>query len=364
MVIGINLLYLIPGRVGGTETYARELIGEMSKTTKLVLFCGRDTALTFESSQNIKIVTLPIYSSNRFVRLIAEQTILPWLCYRVGVTALFSLGYSAPFVHSFKSIVTIHDLNWYYHPEDFSKFDRFAWKWLTIFSVKTSDQIIAISQATADSIHKVLGVDTKKINTILHGAGQIKLIKQDEAKKRIQLLGVTSPYLFTVLAGYPHKNLITLLKAFKIVVKNFPKLSLVVCGLSGRADINNQNYINENNLNKNVIFLGYVNELDLAALYTRAEIFVFPSAYEGFGIPVIEAMQYGVPVISSNAYSLSEVVGNGGVLVSPYDISEYVDSISDIFVSSKNRVDLIKRGKIRSRKLKWSETVYKMLNLI
>lgn len=359
MRIGINLLYLIPGKVGGTETYARELIPAMIKQLdpddQLIIFCGLETAPTLTNLPQSQIVTLPISSENRALRIIAEQTILPYLCVTHQVEVLFSLGYSAPLIHVCPSVVTIHDLNWYYYPEDFGRFNRFLWEWLTRLSAAVSDSVITDSTASAESLIKVLSVPRNKITAILHGTPHCVVAK---------LANIHNPYLLTVVAGYPHKNLSTLLKSFAQVVRSYPKLKLIVCGLGGKADHINGQLITELDLQNKVKIMGYVSREVLAGLYRCAKIFVYPSAYEGFGYPVLEAMSYGVPIVSSNAFSLSEVVGKGGILVKPYDINAYTRAISAILESKKLDQDLVKRGKERVGELKWETTAGETLAIL
>lgn len=348
MLIGINLLYLIPDKVGGTETYARELITGMvkhlSKQDKLIIFCGKEVGETFSQAKQVKIVVLPLYSQNRVSRIIQEQTLLPYLCFVKKINILLSLGYSAPFIHHCPSIVTIHDLNWYYHPEDFNIINRIFWKYLTLLSAKCSDHIITDSSASKGSILTVLKVAPIKVTSILHGTPATLDVKPYKSKR---------PYIFTVLANYPHKNLKTLLQAFELVTKKYPNLDLYICGLGKQlASSSNINY------------LGYVTRERLASLYKGAEVFVFPSAYEGFGYPVLEAMSYGCPVVSSNAYSLSEVVGDGGILVEPLDIQGYAHAITSLLSSSKMRNQLIVLGAKRVKDLNWSKTVKYTIELI
>lgn len=342
MLIGINLLYLIPGKVGGTETYARELVPELAKTNQLVLFCDKLAAKTFLPAQNIQIVTLPFYSTSRLLRLIFEQTLLPILAATYKVDVLFSLGYSAPFIHTCPSVVTIHDLNWHYHPEDFGTLNRFMWQVLTRLSAKFSTHVITDSRASADSIRKILKTDN--VTSVLHAT---------PTKVKIKKYQSTRPYIFTVLASYPHKNLVTLLQAFEQLSLDNPDLDLIVAGLGKQASSSTH-----------IKYLGYVTREELAGLYRGALAFVFPSAYEGFGYPVLEAMSYGTPVISSKATSLAEVVGDGGELVNPYDVEQYALAITRIIKSKDLREKLIRQGTKRSGELKWENTSKKTLNIL
>lgn len=356
MLIAINLLYLIPGKVGGTETYAMELIPVLAKTNKLVVFCGREAKNIFHGIKNIQVVVLPLNSKNRFLRIIIEQTLLPFMSLKIKADVIFSLGYTAPFIHFSPSIVTIHDLNWYYHPEDFSFISRFIWKLMVVLSALTSNHVITDSKSSALSMRRVLKIDPKKISPILHGVPTT--LKTSTRRK------MSGRYLLTVVAGYPHKNLSTLLKAFAKVSEKHQNLKLIVCGLNGKSDNENFELMNKLKISNKTKIMGYVPRADLANLYKYAEIFIFPSAYEGFGYPVVEAMSYKTPVISSNAFSLSEVVSTGGILVDPYNIEDYVVAIEGILSSEKVRAGWIAKGSSRILDLNWSNTARQTLKIL
>lgn len=341
MKVGLNLLYLIPGKVGGTETYARELVASLCKKEQVIIFCGKETKQTFVENSNLEVVSLPIYSSNRIMRIIIEQTLLPIVCLIKKIDILHSLGYSAPIIHPFPSVVTIHDLNWHYHPEDFSKISLYIWKYLTILSAKYSDHVITDSLSSAKSISEVLNISKSKITTIMHGTPSVLQVKPYISKV---------PYIFTVAANYPHKNLSTLITVFNTLSKKYKDLILIVSGLGGKKKSN-----------KNIKYLGYVSRKELAELYAGATVFVFSSAYEGFGYPVLEAMSYKVPVVSSNAFSLSEVVSNSGILVNPYDIENYVKAISSLLESQALHDKYVVRGVARSKQLNWEKTSHETI---
>lgn len=355
MKIGINLLYLIPGRVGGTETYARELIPLLARDHELLIFCGIETTTLFSGLANVRVVTLPLSSANRVLRIILEQTLLPLLATVRKVSVLFSLGYSAPLIHTMPSVVTIHDLNWYYHPEDFSKINLFFWKYLTILSARFSTRVITDSTYSATSIRKVLNLKSSQVVPILH-AGPTRVIAKMYSTKR--------PYLLTVVASYPHKNLSTLLKAFASLSSQFSDLDLYICGLSGRSDGANSKLIKSLGLEDRIKIKGYVSREELASLYLGATAFVFPSAYEGFGYPVLEAMSYATPVVSSNTTSLTEVVGNGGILVDPYDEKGFATAITTLLKDAKVRRKWIERGAKRLTELKWEDTARATLKVL
>lgn len=359
MRIGLNILYLIPGGVGGTETYARHLISAMTKELKsedeLIIYATRETAPTFTAAKQVKVITLPIYARNRVLRLLAEQILLPFYLLHDRVDVIFSLGYSSLFLHPCPAVVTIHDLNWYYHPEDFGFVDRNMWSIITKLSALTANHVITDSDSSARSIKKIL--NARAVTPILHGTP----IMVSPSKPNFKL---PDNYLFTVSASYPHKNLTTLIKVFNLLASVNTKLYLVICGLSGKASASLNQEINNSPYHNRIITLGYITRSELSYVYSHATVFVFPSAYEGFGYPVLEAMSYGIPVISSNATSLKEVVGNGGILVEPYDIAAYVSAVSKILKDSSLQKDLIKRGQKRAAELQWGKTAAITLKII
>ncbi len=367
MRIGINLLYLIPEVVGGTETYARELIQsllpQLSQNDELIVFCSRETAITFKPRLKLRVVTLPFYSHNRIARILVEQILLPVACQKNGIDLLLSLGYTQPFFLPCKSIVTIHDLNWHYHPEDFSLTARLLLQLLVTISVNRSSAIIAISSATKQSLVKVLAVEPNKISVIYHGMTK-SVIDKRMIKQVREKFSLPNKYLFTVLSHYAHKNLETLIKAFLVIQKDEHDLHLVIAGTgTDSAKKLRANYLNERG-NQNIHQLPFVTTQELATVYQESKIFVFPSAYEGFGLPVLEAMSHKVPAISSKAYSLNEVVGNGGILVDPYDANQYILSIKKLLNNETLRHKYISAGLKQVGQFTWDKCARATLVLI
>ena len=368
MRIGINVLYLVPDDVGGTETYAKELIDELSctkhKNDELIIYCNRENYRSFSLNSRVTAIRVPISAKIRPLRLLAEQIILPIYALVHGLNVMFSLGYTSPWLLLCPSVVTIHDLNWHYHPESFKPVAKFIVEWMVRISASTASHIITDSVSSADSIRSVLKLDDKHVTPILHGVPRTTPLTPSNIRATLVKYEVEKPYLFTVVSGLPHKNLHSLIRAFQTLHKSFPELNLVVCGLGGLSARSNQALIKQMGLQKRIKLLGYVTTEELAALYHSADIFVFPSAYEGFGYPVVEAMSYGTPVVSSNAFSLREVVGSGGILVDPYDVAGYVKSITRLLKSATLRQDLVTRGTLRASELKWEQTAQQTLAVL
>lgn len=356
MRIGLNLLFLIPNKVGGTETYARGLLTNLvnsNKSDEYILFCNKENYPTFKDLKGCQIVELPIQASNKLFRLAFEQIALPFYLKKYKVDLVHSLGYTSPFFTFCPSIVTIYDLNWYYHPEDFGVIEKWAWQFFITFSARCSTRIITSSNSSKKSLSDKLGIDESKIDVIYGGVPQ--LAKPGEINS-LRKLGIKEKYLFTVIAAYPHKNLITLLQSFVELRKNHKDLQLVVAGLGGRARNQITSFILENGLTNKVLILGWVTSEELSTLYKNAEIFVFPSKYEGFGFPVLEAMFFRTPLVSSDAFSLKEVVGDAGILVNPEKPSEFSEAIDLLLKNSVTKEKLIKREQMRLEFFSWNTT--------
>jgi glycosyltransferase involved in cell wall biosynthesis len=367
MRIGINLLYLIPGVVGGTETYAKELVAalhsQLGENDELVIFCSRESGTVFRSQPKLKIVTLPFHSQNRIARIIAEQILLPLYSLKEGIAVLLSLGYTQPLFLSCKSIVVIHDLNWQYHPEDFRLIPRLLLRYLVTLSAWRASAIIAISQATKISIVDHLSIDPNKISVIYHGMTQ-SVNHKDFIGSTREKYRLPRRYLFSVLSHYAHKNLETLVSAYLSIQKDEGSLHLVVAGTgTGSAKKLRAKYLKEIG-NPKIHLLPHLTDQELAALYQGAEIFVFPSAYEGFGLPVLEAMSHQTPVISSNAYALKEVVGSAGILVDPYDVNQYIIAIKKLISDMQLRQKYIREGVRQASKFSWERSSKDTLALI
>ena len=356
MRIGINLLFLIPGKVGGTETFTRGVVDALSvydRDNSYVLFCNKENFETFRESGSIKKVMLPVPASNKPFRIIFEQLFFWYYVYKYKIELLHSFGYISPFFVPCRSVVNIFDLNWYYHPEDFGLVERNIWKFLVSNSAKFADSITTSSYSSKKSIKKILNVN-KSINVIYPGLfelsppGNFKIIEE---------IGVRKPYFFSLSAAYPHKNLMGLLKSFTKVLERGYDAQLVIAGLGGRSLPAVESYIKKTKLEEKVKIIGWVEGKIMSTLYKYSLAFVFTSFYEGFGVPILECFRLGVPIISSNAFSLNEVIGNGGVKLDPKDEAKFSDEMVKVLTNKNYREKLVFLSKKRGPAFNWEKTV-------
>ncbi|MDP3888633.1 MAG: glycosyltransferase family 1 protein [bacterium] len=363
MKIGLNLLFLIPNKVGGTETYARGILEQLDiidKKNEYLVFCNQENYSSFRfKEKRLKKILCPIKAVFRPFRIIFEQFCLPVIIFLNHVDAIVSFGYIGPLFVPCKSHVVIYDLNWFYHPEEFSRFSHFFWKTLVTLSAKRAERIITSSQNSKQSLIEVLNILPEKIFVVYGGIDRTRfqpIIKNSEIVRTKKKYGLSGDFIFTASAAYKFKNLGRLIDAFKVVVGEIPDIQLLIVGLDGKAGPEILGKIKNGSLEKNVIIAGWVPNSDLPILYSSAKLYVHPSLYEGFGFPVLEAMACGTPVISSNAASLPELVGDGGILVDAKKTEKLAKEIIRVLKDKGLSSTLIKKGRVRASLFTWEKS--------
>ncbi len=367
MRIGINSLFLIPGKVGGTETALRNLVRklqEIDRENDYVLYTNRENAGTFELHQeNFREVRCPLRATSRPSRIAWEQLLLPLQALRDRLDVLHSPGYTAPLMLPCASVVTIHDLNYHFFPEDWSTSALWANRFLIPWVARRSTRVITDSRSSQHDIAELLGVAAAKLDVIHLGVdgnllpstpGEIAAVK-----RRLELSG---DFILTVTASHPHKNLDGLLRSYDQLGRSWAALPpLVIVGISGLQRATVEKLLAARKGPGRVVLTGWVGDLELAALYRGARVFVFASRYEGFGFPVLEAMSIGTPVVSSNATSLPEVVGDGGILIDPLDEAAMGSAVRRVWEDEHLREELIARGFAQARRFTWDAAARKTL---
>ena len=259
------------------------------------------------------------------------------------------------------SIITVHDLERISFP--FSKQEPLEETSLKIdaVAIKKADHIIAVSENTKKDLKKYLEIPDEKITVVYNG------VDHEVFKPNAHPVS-SSPYILYVGSERPRKNLERLLEAFVLLKKSsdFAELKLIKVGSPGRSDAFRQatlQKIKELGLDGEVIFVDQITDERLVEYYSSARVLIYPSLYEGFGLPVLEAMACGCPVITSNVSSLPEVGGDAAFLVNPYDIRDICGAIARLLTDNRLRDELIARGKVRSRIFSWAKTAGETLNV-
>jgi len=365
MRIGLNLLYLLPGIVGGTEKYATGLLqalDSISPSEEFWLFVNKETdSHHLFQSGNWRIVTCPVYAISRIIRYIWEQIGLPFQVKKHCPDLLHSLGYVQPLHLPCKSVVTIHDLHFRNIGNFMSPIRRALLRYFITQSAKRADHIITVSKYSKRQIVELLGVHPKKV-TVTYNA--VRPLRPVSFEKLGQQYGIHRPYIFALSSPSPHKNLGNLIKAFALLKqRGFEKFKLVLSGHKPNNSETLNRAIHELKLNNEIVFTGYVPENVLAGLYNHAKIFVFPSLYEGFGIPVLEAFLYETPVACSRVAALPEIAGNAAHYFDPKNIEEIAGVIGRILCNENLRTSLIEKGKKRVTQFTWEETARRTIEV-
>jgi glycosyltransferase involved in cell wall biosynthesis len=293
--IGVNALYLIPGGVGGTEIYLRNLLAalaEIDSVNHYVVFTNRETGVDLVPARaNFVNARQAVRASFRPLRILWEQFVLPFSVRKHRLDVLFNPGFTAPLVCGCPMVTVFHDLQHKRHPEYFRWFDLPFWRLFLWGAARRSRGLIAVSQATRDDLERYYGVGARVIH---HGVerGFFEIAAAREPKD----------YLLCVSTSHPHKNLTSLLRAYGQPGGLPP---LVITGVRGFAAREVEEMAGDS-----VKITGWIPREELYELFRRARGFIYPSTFEGFGMPVLEAMAAGVPVACSDIPPLREIAGS------------------------------------------------------
>jgi glycosyltransferase involved in cell wall biosynthesis len=366
MRVGVNALYLIPGEVGGTETYLCEILRVIAKQTpemELVLFTNRENdglfRETLSGNPQVDFQHLNFCARNRYVRIIREQIELPVRAKLAALDLLWSPGCTVPVVCMCPQIVTIHDMYHKRHPEDLRLLARgvtdilfriSAWRSNSIITASffSKGEIVRNTSASQDSVHVVYsGVDS--------AFGEIAS-EETVHRKISHLVDAQNGYLLCVSNSYPHKNVHGLVKAFGRLVSDIPH-QLVILGRPGLGEGLLQEALRALPKPERVTRLSYVSRDELIALYQGASLFVFPSLHEGFGFPVLEAMLANVPVVTTRCGSIPEVGGDRVCYFNHNDPTDLADKICQMVnLGSIQREAWIRRAALRAARFSWDRT--------
>lgn len=366
MRIGINLLYLIPSIVGGTETYASGLLHGLVETDsveQIIVFVNQEAAnWPLPSAPNLSRVVCMLSAKNRMQRYFFEQSIFPPLLRQHRIDLVHSLGYVGPILTPCPAVITIPDPNYVDLAHTIPTHQRLALRFFSTQAARMARQIITISEFSKMRLCQALKLPAEKI-TVTHLAQRIETITptmenwSDLAKQ----YSIQGPYIAAFGGKALHKNIETLIRAFSMVSDQLPH-SLVLIG-SVPANVDIATISQKSGLQGRIITTGYVPGSHIAPLLSNAELYVLPSLYEGFGLPVLEAQQAGVAVVCSTAGSLPEVAGLGAAFFDPGSADELAQIIHMVLMNNEIRQDLIGRGKENLKRFSWEKTAQETLSV-
>ncbi len=361
----------IPRQMAGAGVYTYEIVRAIAtepSNHKIVVFArqGLFEDLAAEAGLHLVHVEPPW----RGARLAWEQTVLPTLLRRLRIDVLHSPHHHTPVLAKVaigagtKLVVTIHDLTFMLIPDRYPLARRLFMEMVTRASARAADAVIAPSQTVRRELLARLGLPSERVVAIPEAAGSSyrpapRLLVQEV----IARYGLREPYVLSVGSLEPGKNRTRLIHALAALHRAGVDSSLVVVGQPAWDYEGDYDLVQELSLGKHVSFLGYVPDQDMPPLYSGAAVLAFPSLYEGFGLPVLEAMACGTPVVTSRGSATEELGRQAALLVDPYDTVEIASAIQRVLTDSTSRADLRERGLDRAAEFSWERAARETLLL-
>lgn len=345
---------------GGIGRYTRALLSELSKIdhkNQYTVFLTPEDKLEYNiQAKNFReqVVDIKHYS-------LGEQTNFLKILNKSKFDLVHFTNFNHPILYNKKFVATIHDLTLMLYPGGkHSLIKKTGFKLVISKAVKRARKIISVSKATKNDLINVLRADPQKIEVIYEGIDQNYSVKRQALSlKPFELLtkyNITKPYLLFISQWRPHKGIIQLVEAFDILKEKYQiPHQLVIAGkpISSFPEI--LQAINNASHTKDIIMPGFVAEEDLPMLYQNADIFVFSSHYEGFGLPPLEAMACGTPVAASNVSCIPEILGQAAMYFDPYEPVDIADKIQQVLVDKNLQKEMTKRGLEQAKKYSWEK---------
>jgi len=363
MRIGINTLVAIPDQIGGMQSYLRGLIGglaEVDHHNEYVLYVAAWNREVFAPpAPNFRQVICPVPVAPLPARVAYEQAVLPQLAHQERLDVFHAPANVMPLLMPCPTVVTIHDVLVLRHPEATPAAFRHYWRVMLRLTAARAAHVITDSHASRADIIALLHCAPHKVQVIYPAPGLFERNPLEGQRPGDGSDDITAlqPYILWVGKMYRHKNLPALLQAYALLQRETPSPHrLVLAGMDGWGAQEARHRIAALGLHDKVVLTGRVSDERLIALYQGADLFVFPSLYEGFGLPVVEAMSCGVPVITSNRGALAEVAADAALLVDPEDPQALSAAMRRVLADSGLRAELSAAGRRRSEAFSWQKT--------
>lgn len=366
MKIGLDARFY--GSAGGLGRYSQQLVNHLAQidiTNQYVIFLRHNN---FDEPENLPPNFKKILTNARWYTL-KEQILMPWKIWRAKVDLTHFFHWNMPLLYRGKFIVTIHDLILLKYPSQkattlapwFFALKYWAYKKVLRHAIFKSLKIIVPSEFVKKDILANFQVPAEKVVVIYEGAG-LSSRGGDETMKPWNNV-IPKPYLLYIGVAYPHKNLEGLIKAFKIFCDRYSKNYHLV--LVGQKNYFYGKLLNNETMKQrdNIIFTGFIPDAQLPQIYENASLYVFPSFYEGFGLPALEAMNYGLPVIAASNSCLPEILGKAALFFDPHNLQEIADKMWQVLSDNNLREKMKQAGFKRVKKYSWKRMAEKTLQI-
>ncbi len=361
MRIGVNALYLIPGGVGGTEIYLRRLLqalAEIDTSNEYWVFTNAETGADLVPAKpNFHHAPQNVRASVRPARILWEQTMLPLAVRRLRMQVLLNPGFTAPIITGVPQVTVFHDLQHKRHPEYFRWWDLPFWRMLLFLAVHRSRTVIAVSESTRQDLHRFYSLAPACVRVVPHGV-------EKEFFRLPRMPDDAHPFLLAVSTLHPHKNLDTLIRAFAQFWQGKSQWRLVIVGLRGFYTAELEALRSSLRLEQSVIFTGWIPREELRSLFATAQAFVYPSLFEGFGMPVLEALAAGIPTACSHREPMASIAGKAALLFDPTDVQAMYDALLQITGDVSLRRELAESGPARAAHYSWERAARETLSAL
>ncbi len=349
------------GRRWGHGDHLRNLLAALSAIDRrniYYVFTNRETGDDLSPpAENFHTVRSVVPARVRPLRLLWEQAVFPWHELRRRLDVVFSPGFTAPLATMARKVTVIHDLQHKRLPRNFGPVERQAWNFAVWSAVRASDRLVTPSEHVKADLAHVYRVPEDRVSVIQHGVEESFYgLKENAAYGEDLLAAAKIPdrrYLLAMSTLHPHKNWERLLEAYAKLAGQGIEEHLVIAGLPGKSWDRIVDRIQTGGLRDRVHLVGWTPRPVLSALFKYAEALVFPSMFEGFGIPVIEAMAAGLPVACSDIPVLREVAGDGAIFFDPLSVDRIAEAVARVLSDAALRNQLVERGRIRAEGLTW-----------
>lgn len=361
MRIGINLIPF--DAVQGIEIFSKNIVSHLlrlKKDEKFLIFGSENMPELFDfpAAQLIKIKGL----NTKYSKAFYQQTLIYPLLKKYKIDLLFSPSPAAPFFYKNK-VVVVHDCAYDRFPEAENRFVKTYFRLLFCGAKYFSKKIVTVSNFSKKELIDLYKINPEKIEVIYAGAPELPSVNDVDIESALSKFKINKPYFLYIGNSRPRKNLQGLVRAFKLFKEGGFDYLLVIGGRVDKRFLDLEEEVKKNGLEGRVILTGTLPREDVAALYKEASALTFPSLYEGFGLPVLEAQSLGVPVLTSNVSSLPEVAGNAVLYVDPYSAEEIAKGMEKIALDESFRQDLIKKGFENVKRFSWGKAAERLLNV-
>jgi glycosyltransferase involved in cell wall biosynthesis len=356
--VGVNahLLSLAESyRSAGINWYIYNLLHHLPEMASDIEYTVFTSERRYTATPGIHLQVSQLPTDRPPVRILWEQALQPWAVRRAKLDLLHSPAFVGPLFSACPLVVTVHDLSFLFFPQSFRTLNRSYLRLFTWLSVRRAQRVLAVSESTKRDLVQYYGLSPAKVDVVYNGVDSaFRPLPAEQVAAFRRQAGLPERFMLFVGTLEPRKNVVRLIEAYARLPKERPPLVLV----GGKGWLYEQIFaqVEALNLSGQVHFAGYVLAEDLPLWYNAADLFVYPSLYEGFGLPPLEAMACGTAVITSTASSLPEVVGKAGLAVDPTDTEALATAMGQMLIAKDLREQMQAEGLAQAQKFSWAKT--------